>query len=152
MPTAVDDLESFLWVLLWTLADILAGVEGAAKINPAILLIKETFEKKDPFSTLVKVFLTREIWIHHDVVFGGLIRDWLDIFESASKRVSSYARRVAGTPARSSDREEACDELESFCRGVYEAVLTSGYRHLEGIGQYSCWKDVVEASIPSQTW
>ena len=152
MPTAVDDLESFLWVLLWTLADILEGVEGAAKINPAILLIKQTFEKKDPFSTLVKVLLAREIWIHRDVVFGGLIRDWLDIFESASKRVSSYALRVAGTPARSSDQEEACDELESFCRGVYEAVLTSGYSHLEGIGQYSCWKDVVEASIPSQTW
>ena len=57
---------------------------------------------------------------------------------------------MAETPARSSDREEACDELESFCRGVYKDVLASGYRHLEGISQYSCWKDVVEASLPSQ--
>jgi len=150
MPTAIDDLESFLWVLLWALADILQGVEGAAKINPAILLMKETFESKKLVHTLLKALLARDRWIGRDVVFGGLIRDWMDIFESASERVDSYALRVAETPARGSDREEACDELESFCRGVYEDVLTSGYRHLEGISQYSCWKGVVEASIPSQ--
>ena len=61
MPTAIDDLESFLWVLLWALADILEGVEGAVKINPAILLMKEVFESKDLTTyTLVKVLYARD--------------------------------------------------------------------------------------------
>jgi hypothetical protein len=152
MPTAIDDLESFLWVLLWALANILERVEGAsaAEINATALFMKNVLEKKDPKHTMVKLVIAQNFWISRDAVFGGLIKNWTDIFESASMRVGSYALRVAETPARCSDREEACDELESFCRGVYEAVLTSGYRHLEGISQYSCWKDVIEACITSQ--
>ena len=149
IPTATDDLESFLWVFLWALANILEGVEGAVQINPAIPLMKEALNSKDLEKILRKAPFAEYSWVTHDVVFGDLIQTWMDILRSAGDRVSSYTHRVAETPAGSSDREEACNELESFCKGIYEAVLTSGYRHLEGIRQYSCWKDVVEASMSS---
>ena len=145
IQTATDDLESFLWVFLWALTNILEGVEGAAQINQAIPFMKEALDSKDLAHILHKSALARNFWISHDIIFGDFIRDWIRILSSAEECVCSYTHRMAETPAGSSDREEACNELESFCKGVYEAVLTSGYRHLEGISQYSCWKDVVDA-------
>jgi len=111
--------------------------------------MKEVLNSKDLEKNLRKAVFAEYLWVQHDVVFGGLIQTWMEIFRPAGDCVRSYTHRVAETPAGSSDREEACNELESFCKGIYEAVLTSGYRHLEGIRQYSCWKDVVEASMSS---
>ena len=111
--------------------------------------MKEALDSEELAHILHKAPLARHFWVNRDVGFGGLIRTWMNILESAGDCVCSYTYHVAETPVGSSDREEACNELESFCKGIYETVLTSGYRHLEGISQYSCWKDVVEASMSS---
>ena len=38
------------------------------------------------------------------------------------------------------------DELESYSKTVYEAVLESGFRHLEEVGRLSTWDKVVSAN------
>ena len=41
--TAVDDLESFLWVLIWVIAHILQNNERATSHNRGIPFLLETF-------------------------------------------------------------------------------------------------------------
>jgi len=97
--------------------------------------------------TLSKKVVAEDFW--HDAAFGGIIQKWMTIFDSASKEVGPYALRVSRTQVGSPDREQACNELEFFCKKVYEAVLKSGFQHLETIatGGYSCWNRVVEANV-----
>lgn len=143
MPTAVDDLESFFWVLIWAITYIL---EHCGDQNKRIRHMKGVLEDKDLLHTLLKKVIAGDF--RHDAVFGGIIQEWMTIFDSASEEVSPYALRVSQTQVGSPDREQACNELEFFCKGVYKAVLESGFRHLGTIATdgYSCWNRVVEAN------
>ena len=42
---------------------------------------------------------------------------------------------------------EACNEVEFYCKGVYEKLLESGFRHLEDVRVYSSWDKVVATNV-----
>ena len=47
----------------------------------------------------------------------------------------------------SQERDDACNELESYCKDVYKAVLESGFRYLEGVREFSDWDKAVAANL-----
>src|ERR1700723_1889280 len=77
--TALDDLESFLWVLIWGIVHAIKDIVGANN-NRGIRLMLNAWsgDVKSNWSKLTIVEVTWE-----DAVFGGLIKEWLDIFKRA---------------------------------------------------------------------
>jgi hypothetical protein len=142
--TAVDDLESFLWVLIWVIAHILQNNERATSHNRGILILLETFS-----GNLIvqrnKELDASEYW--DDVVFGGLITEWMNTFREARKEVHQHTRNLAKLSLDSLEWQSACDGLEAYCTTVYERVLVSGFKHLGAIRTYSDWDEVVNANI-----
>ncbi|KAI0290831.1 hypothetical protein BC826DRAFT_1025538 [Russula brevipes] len=137
MQTAVDDLESFLWLLVWALFQIFQHPENATNSIPGIPSLETAFSGTSMEAALGKCFVTSH-GMGRDAVFGGLIREWLRIFDSARDAVMMHVEAVSSMPVGSSDWEEACNGLASFWRG--------GYKHFEKIRMYSNWIDVVEAN------
>src|ERR1700733_16329388 len=74
--TALDDLESFLWLLIWGIVYATKDIEGARAANHGIKLMLEAWSG-DVKSNRSKL-PTAEAW--KDDVFGDLIREWIDIF------------------------------------------------------------------------
>ena len=143
--TAVDDLESFLWVLIWVIAHILQNDERATSRNRGIPILLETFSG-DLIAQGSKESHVSE-W--DDVVFGGLITEWMNTFREARKEVRQHTRNLAKLSSDSPEWQSACGELEAYCTTVYERVLVSGFKHLGVIRTYSDWDEVVNANI---TW
>lgn len=149
MPTAADDLESFFGGFIWAYTHIL---EHHKSRNPWIDYMKKAPGEKDLVQTIGKREMAKQLG--RDVVFGGLIRDWMGIFDSvtADMTVDSHARRVTETQEGSLDRERAYDELELLCNKLYGEILESGYKHLEIIttGGYSRWNSGVEENFQAE--
>jgi len=140
--TAVDDLESFMWLLSWALVHILKKYGCKHR---RILDVEYALSSKD-----LRINETKEFYIEHwpDVAFGNLMRDWLKILKSARDDVEKLRSTFSTTPAGSPDRDIACGNLALFCNGVYKNILESGFRHREDISQYSQWEDVIQAMAP----
>jgi hypothetical protein len=98
--------------------------------------MKEAFEERKPGSMSLKRIYAMKFW--GDATFGGIIQDWMMILDSAGIKVDPYARRISQTQVGSLDREQACNELEGLCKGVYEAILESGFKHLETMATKGC--------------
>jgi hypothetical protein len=132
MQTAVDDLESFLWLLVWALFQIFQHPEKCDQlVSRGFHHWRRHFPAHQMEAALSKYLVTSH-GMGRDAVFGGLIREWLRIFDSARDAVMMmHVEVVSSMPVGSSDREEACNGLASFCEGVYEAILESGYKHFE---------------------
>jgi hypothetical protein len=149
MHTAIDDLESFFWVLIWALSIIFG--HDRDKVNSVDLKrIDQTMNafKVTQFpDALSKWTIVSRLWTRG--VFGGLIQDWFNTLNDAGHTVDPYALQVANTEAGSLDREVACDQLQNFCEGIYQKVLDTGYKHLQIIGRYSKWDPAMFANIPS---
>ena len=144
--TAVDDLESFLWVLIWVIAHILQNDKRATSQNQGISIILATFSGNLEIQRR-KESDAKEYW--DDVVFGGLIIEWMNTFREARKEVRQHTRNLAKLSLDSLEWQSACDGLEAYCTTVYERVFVSGFKHLGAIRTYSDWDEVVDANI---TW
>ena len=141
--TAVDDLESFLWVLVWALVHIFLNEIGTTGESTVDLLV-ESFS-----SYSIRQIIIRESIIERDwegVVFGGLFRDWLAISKTASFAIEQHVKTVSGSVHDVDLRQGASDQLEEYCTSIYREFIQTGHRHLESIGQYSDWKAVAEAN------
>src|SRR5712672_2252305 len=78
--TALDDLESFLWVLIWGIIYASMDINGANN-NEGIQLML------DAWSGDAKSNRSKLPTAQHDLkdaVFGGLIKEWLGILITAS--------------------------------------------------------------------
>ena len=141
--TAVDDLESFLWVLVWALVHILK--EFGTTSNSTVDQLAERLSSYSIPQILMRESTVQRRW--KDVVFGGLIREWLAISLEASLAVEQHVGSVFRS-GNDVDRqhEAAFDRLEEYCRTVYVELIQTGNRHLESIRRYSDWKAVVEAN------
>jgi hypothetical protein len=146
--TAVDDLESFLWLLIWAIAHILKDKERATKNNPGIKLILENWSGKVTFMS--KREIARDKW--KDAVFGKVIRQWLRFFDDAEAETDTRTQAVVAQPMGSSGWKGACDELETFCKKIYEKILKSGFKHLEEIRTYPNWETVIDANVSQQVY
>ena len=139
--TAIDDLESFFWILVWVIVHVLKGNTTATENNPRILTLFHMFS--GGLSSQMAKGGEMQWW--QDAVFGELIQEWSHILQNANQKVVSYARAAASAgPGR--ERDESCDKLESYSKTVYNDVLESGFRHLEQIRRFSTWDEVVNAN------
>jgi len=140
MHTAVDDLELFLWVLVYILKEF--GMTSN-------LTVDQLAERLSSHS--IPLILGREStmqhrWLDVDAVFGGLILEWLAISQEASFVVGKHVKTVLGSGDNVDLQQGAFDRLEKYCRMVYTELIRTGYKHLESIRGYSDWKAVVEAN------
>jgi hypothetical protein len=142
--TALDDLESFLWVLIWGIVHASKDIEGAMTANEGIELMLGAWSG-DVTSTMDKHSTAMYSW--KDAVFGDLIREWLDTFQKADEKNKRLAEDMSIMHLGSQEWDDACNELESYCKGIYKEVLESGFRYLEGVREYSDWDKVAAANV-----
>jgi hypothetical protein len=145
--TALDDLESFLWLLIWGIVHASKDIEGAKANNRGIQLMLDAWSGDN----MSKLAIAERKW--RDTVFGGLIEEWLGIFRRAFNETRELMEHMPTIPLdnqQGSEWSRACNRLESHCMKTYEDVLKSGFDHLKDIGKYSDWKEVVVANAQTR--
>ena len=140
--TAVDDLESFLWVLVWALVHIFKEFRTTRN-----LMIDRLADWLSSYSIPEVMMKERTIQLDwKDAVFGGLFREWLAISKEASFAIEQHVRTVIGLGHDVDRRQGAFNQLEEYCTSVYMEFIQTGHKHLESIRRYSDWKAVMEAN------
>ena len=140
--TAVDDLESFLWVLVWALVHILKEF-GTTK-NATVDLLVERLSSYSIPQIMMRESTMQRHW--EDVVFGGLVREWLVISQKASFDIEQHVRTIFGSGQDVDRRQGTFGQLEEYCTSIYMEFIHTGLKHLESIRRYSDWKAVAEAN------
>jgi len=138
--TALDDLESFLWLLIWGIVNTSKDIEGAKTANEGIQLMLVAWSG-DVIYNRSKLTTAESSW--KDAVFGDLIREWLGTFRRASREDERLTEDMSFMGVGSQEWDDACSELESYCKDIYKKVLESGFRYLEGVREYTDWDKVV---------
>ena len=141
--TALDDLESFLWLLIWGIVYASKDIKGAVEANKGINFMIKAWSGDATLNTS-KLAAAQVYW--KDAVFGELIKDWLKISQRALEVNAQIVGDMRGMKLDSREWEEICNELEECCQGVYEDVLKLGFRHLDGVKEYQDWNEVVAAN------
>ena len=134
--TALDDLESFLWLLIWCIVHASKDIEGAKDANGGIQDMLNAWSG-DLASNKSKLVAAQHDW--DDAVFKDLIQEWLSIFRRASEEAERVVNRLPSIPLdnrQGSRWNYACDRLTSYCTDVYEEILKSGLNFLERIQDY----------------
>ena len=147
--TALDDLESFLWVLIWGIVQVLKDNEGAKDANKGIQLMLNAWS--GGIATNGKKHPAARKW--NDAVFGGIIKEWLGIFERANAEAEKIVNLLPSIPLENhqgSPWNDACNWLKSHCTKTYEDILESGFNHLERVRDYPDWEAVVAANVQAQ--
>jgi hypothetical protein len=141
--TGLDDLESFLWLLIWGIVYASKEIDGATDVNPGIKLMLKAWSG-DANSNIAKLGHTEYNWT--DAVFGDLIKNWLGIFRNVGDFNKEVAHEMSSMSPGSDEWGKACEELESACNYVYKEILGSGFRHLSSVSDYHTWDRVVAAN------
>jgi hypothetical protein len=143
--TAIDDLESFLWVLLWALVHTLKEFGSTSRT------VNRLVERFSSYNLLEVMMRESAIVNWQDVVFKGLVWEWFDISQEARSALRQHSSAV--THFESGDdvdlQQGAWEWLEKYCRTVYLEFIRAGHKHLESIRRYPDWKAVVEANAGS---
>ena len=148
--TALDDLESFLWLLIWCIVHASKDIEGAKDANDGIRDMLNAWSS-NLTSNKSKLITAEKVW--KDVVFEGLIKEWLGIFGGASEEAERVVNRLPSITVdnrQGSRWNNACDRLTLYCTDVYEEILKSGLNFLERIKNYPDWEVVVAANVQVQ--
>jgi hypothetical protein len=143
--TALDDLESFLWLLIWCIVQASKDVEGAKKVNQGLEPMLKAWSSDYVTDHIYKGRIAQFEW--RDAVFGDFIEEWFAISRKAEKENRRITKVMSRMHLDSQEWEDACSEIESYCEGVYKEVLESGFKCLEGVRKCSGWDDVVAANI-----
>jgi hypothetical protein len=142
IQTAIDDLESFLWLLIWAIVHILKDKDKATTHNIGIKAMLNSYSR-DAIAQRSKESDIMEYW--EDAVFRPLIKKWIGIFRAARNDIQTLSEDFIRTPLGSSERDLACNRLESYCMSAYNEVLKSGFGHLKEVKKYLTWDEVVDA-------
>ena len=141
--TALDDLESFLWLLIWGIVHSCKGIKGAKSFNPGVELMLDALSGK----TDIRTKFSTAVFGWQDAVFGGLIRKWLNIFIRTHEENVQYTKRMSRAKLDDSEWTRICDDFELYLQGIYREVLESGFKHLYDVRQHSDWDKVVAAWV-----
>lgn len=123
--TAVDDLESFVWVLLWSVLNILRSREALDNNQERYYL--QTM-RSDDIEKLVSrsTFLRKIMRCDHKRTcsrgfepFSKLLIQWLGIAQDANDK--------------DVDELEDSDRLFELCHGVYKDYINSGLDYLKNL-------------------
>jgi hypothetical protein len=144
IQTALDDLESFLWVLIWCIVHISKDIKGATIANEGI----ESMLRGWSGELLSKTSAIEREW--KDTVFGDVIQQWLHTFRKADLFNAEITKAMSAMRLGSQEWHDTCNELELYCNSIYKVVFESGFRNLEGVKEYSSWVNVVAANERSR--
>ena len=141
--TALDDLESFLWLLIWGIVYASKDIDGS-NINRGINLMLKAWSGDVGYNR-AKWQSLEDSW--RDAVFGDLIEGWSATFRKARKANIDFALDMSFMELNTQDWNIKCDELESYCKDIYREVLESGFKHLDDVKGYSDWDRAVAANV-----
>ncbi|KAH9026023.1 hypothetical protein EDB84DRAFT_1273239 [Lactarius hengduanensis] len=139
LHTAADDLESFMWVLVWSLVHIFKKIATITVDSAMINRLADEFSGFDSTTVLSKG-LTLRLW--RDKVFGDLIREWRMISDDSHEFLMQVEETVSAAES-TDDMEREWDGLEKYCGEVYIKFIRAGYAHLENIRGYGDWEAVI---------
>src|ERR1700677_4999969 len=143
LHTAADDLESFFWVLIWSLVCIFKKVATITNERSIILRLEAALSSHVFNDILRRDTLIRLSW--HDKVFKGLIDDWQKILLD-SQTIVSRLERILRFGGNRGAEISIFDELDKHCLEVYEEFIRKGYGHLQTIRmRFSSWKEVMDS-------
>jgi len=131
LHTAIDDLESFLWVLVWTLVHIFKEFTTFDNAKGTINTLTQTYSSYDFSKNQNKALVVKFGWGRAEV-FGGLIHEWLEISQRSHRFIVNFQESLLGW-----------DEFTTHCEQVYIEYIQAGFMHLEQIKNYSTWEEVV---------
>ena len=145
--TALDDLESFFWVLIWGIIYASKNIKGAKANKSGIKLMLKAWKVHNGS----RLAIANEFWTdsYLNPVFGDLIQEWMKTFHQARHRNNNVTEKMSTIHFNclgSQKWDDACNELELYCEDTYKEVLESGFKHLEGVKKYSNWNKVVTAT------
>ncbi|KAI9431181.1 hypothetical protein H4582DRAFT_1822883, partial [Lactarius indigo] len=143
LHTAIDDLESFLWVLVWSLVHIFKKFAMITDEDSVIYDLGHSFSSHDIAHILLKKS-SAENW--KEKVFKDLIQDWLRISERSQAGIRKLQKSVTEAiddGDASNVKTRVFHELDKRCGRVYKKFIQSGYKHLKTIREFSNWEDVV---------
>ena len=140
--TAVDDLESFLWVFVWVLVHILKKFEKIK--NSTIDALAVSLSSYSITGVMARESIVDINW--EDVVFGDLLQKWLTTSQMARKAVKQHIKTGFVLEHDVGSQQKAFDQFEEYCKTVYTEFIQTGYKHLESLRRYSDWNAVVEAN------
>jgi hypothetical protein len=142
LHTAADDLESFLWVLVWSLVCIFKVVTPITNRNAIILRLESAFSSHTFMGIKLRDDIARFHW--KDKVFRGLIEDWLGIAQASRDVIGKQEEMLLSSR---DDENKTLDELDNHCEEVYEKFIRTGYEHLDTLRRrFSSWREVTECN------
>jgi hypothetical protein len=146
LHTPVDDLESFLWVLVWSLVYILAPKikDEDSKTQRILTKLSSLLSSRHIPDILFREEYVKKRW--RDKVFGDLLREWLEIVRNSRSVVDRLQEAFLGSLDDDDAQESNWDDIEDCCRETYKKLLQAGYRHLRSIREFSDWEAVVDFS------
>ena len=142
--TAIDDLESFFWLLIWGIVYATKDIDGAKHANKGIQCMLDAWSG-GAITNKGKLAAIQDDWT--DAVFGNLIREWLVICRKADEANRDFALDMSFMELNTPDWDSICNGLEAYCKDIYREVLELGFRHLRAVKEYHDWKSVVAANI-----
>jgi hypothetical protein len=128
LHTAADDLESFLWVLIWSLNNIFKMFATITSKNSKVLQLEAILSSHTFFEILHRDLYIKTFW--YDKVFKALINDWQKIAQKSQDIVLELQQRLF-TSIGHRDAKGILDELDKHCEEVYENYIQEGYEHFQ---------------------
>ncbi|KAH9028333.1 hypothetical protein EDB84DRAFT_1272308 [Lactarius hengduanensis] len=143
LHTAADDLESFMWVLVWSLVHIFKKVANITIESATINRLAHAFSSYDP-SVIIGKGIILELW--PDQVFGDLIREWLGISFDSRRFLAQVEKSLSASESTNDVdlQKRTWDGLEKYCGEVHNKFIRAGYAHLENIRGYGDWEAVID--------
>ena len=138
LHTAADDLESFLWVLIWSLVKILKKVASITNENSTILRLEKALSSHS-FNSILR----RESLAYQELAFMDFIDDWWKIKQDAHSAIGKLEMRLRFSN-KDFEIQDIFNELDKYCLVVYEKFIKEGYKHLHIIQmKFASWEDVI---------
>jgi hypothetical protein len=149
LHTPVDDLESFLWVLVWSVTHILKWAAGVKMTNENSIINQLA---KCLSSRYVREIHAREDTLAYEweeKVFGGLLRDWLYISQRSRIKLNDLQDTLLlqDSLGNVAAREQSLNCIEEHCVGVYKDFMKAGYKHYQTIRLCEDWTKVVDLNV-----
>jgi hypothetical protein len=140
LHTPVDDLESFLWVLVSSLAYILAP-KITDEDSKMIRRISTSLSSRYIPDIFLREEYVKEDW--PDMVFGDLLLEWLEIAKNSRSAIDRLQEALLRSLGDSDAQERNLDDIEDCCRETYKKFLQAGYKQIRNIREFSDWEAVV---------
>jgi hypothetical protein len=141
LHTAADDLESFFWVIIWSLVKIFKKVATFTEENSIILRLEGALS-----SHRFDAILRRESLKYNELVFKGLVNDWREIKQKSDTIVDDFEERLMAASKRGDKEAEISilNEVDTHCLTTYARYIRKGYKHLQTIKKFTSWQEVID--------